>query len=414
MARSDTLHDSSAVPVRRLPLHFSLSRARNLVLAPGVRQSIAVWGLTRVLFLLLTYFGVILFGKVFQSPHPGMLHSFLPAWGNRWDAVWYTDIARRGYAWKKAVGTSPAAFFPLYPLLIRAGVTLTGRSYALVALVISNLSFLAALIYLWRLAAWELGREVAGRTILYIAVFPTALFFFAGYTESLFLLLTVACFFHLRRGDWVTAGLFGALASGTRVTGVLLLIPLVYEYAHCHNFSLRRIEWRALSILLVPAGLLAFMLYLHLAVGNALAFTQDQAGWQKIFTLRLWAGTLESIRQILIVQPQASFFQAHNIINLGIGSLFFVLSIYAARRLAPSYGLYLAAFWLVTLSSPALAGGYPVPLISLSRYVVTLFPAFMILAVLGRNRSVHDAYLVIGAGLLSLFTVQFINGGWII
>jgi hypothetical protein len=123
---------------------------------------------------------------------------------------------------------------------------------------------------------------------------------------------------------------------------------------------------------------------------------------------------LESVRQILVVQPQASFFQAHNVLNLGIGLLFLAGSVYAARRLPRSYGLYLLAFWLVTLTSPALAGGYPVPLISLDRYVLALFPVFMYAGWLGRRRGFHDAYLMLSTGLLALLTLQFINGRWVV
>ncbi len=418
MAQPETIIDAREQPVRVTIRPDVVARSRAFLVSPAVRESLGVWILTRALFGLLTYFGVILFNSTLHGAHPAFLHQLLPAWQNAknhgWDTSWYTDIAQRGYAWRKAAGTSPAAFFPLYPLLIRAFVTVSHRSYLTAALVISNLAFFAALIYLWRLTVLEAGREVAGRTILYIAIFPTALFFFAGYTESLFLFLTVACFFHLRREEWLLAGIFGALASATRVTGVLLVLPLLYEYARSRDFDYRRVDFNVIAVLLVPAGLLAFMLYLNGTVGDALAFTHNQAAWQKVFTWKLWSGILESIRQIVSVQPRASFYQAHNIINLGIGLLFLVWSYFAARRLPTAYGLYLAAFWLVTLASPALAGGYPVPLISLSRYVLSLFPVFIYMAMLGQRRSFHDAYMVVSVGLLSLLTLQFLTGGWVV
>jgi Gpi18-like mannosyltransferase len=393
---------------------------RRFLATRATREPLAVWVLTRFLMLVLTYTGVVLFGSGLHDPqHPSFLHSLLPAWANAknhgWDTQWYTDIARRGYDWRKSVGTSPAAFFPLYPLLIRLGVVLTHRSYLGVALAISNACFLGALGFLWRLTQWEFNAEVAGRTVLYLAVFPTALFFFAGYSESLFLLLTVASLYYLRRRDWLLAGFLGALASATRVTGILLLVPFVYEYARYSNFSWRKLELKGLiGLALVPVGLLAFMLYLENTVGDAFAFAHYQAAWQKVFTLRLWAGTLESIRQILLVQPWASFFEVHNVINLGALVLFLGTTIVGSRRLPAAYTLYLAAFWLVTLSSPAIANGYPVPLISMSRYVVTLFPVFMVWGDWGRRGAMHDSYLVLATPLLAVFTVQFLNGGWII
>lgn len=405
---------------RRTPASVSvspatwLSRLRAAALEPSLREPLTIWLLTRALFLVLTYFGVILYGQVFSQPHPTQLHRLLPSW-DRWDTVWYIDIARRGYAWHRpGVSTSPTAFFPLYPLLIRAGVALTHRSYLAVALAVSNLALLPALIYLWKLVAWERHNAAARRTVLYITVFPTALFFFAGYTESLYLLLTVASFYHLRRRDWLLAGVFGGLAAATRVTGVLLLVPLAYEYARDRNFTIRRMDWWVLSLTLVPAGLAAFMIYLGHTVNDPLAFSHHQEGWQKIFTWRLWAGFLETIRQIALVQPRASFFEAHNVLNGALGALSLVASVLAARRLPAAYGLFLLAFWVVTLSSPAMAGGYPVPLVSLSRYVLTLFPLFIYLGILGTRRTINDSYLVPATALLSLLTVQFIHGGWVV
>jgi hypothetical protein len=102
------------------------------------------------------------------------------------------------------------------------------------------------------------------------------------------------------------------------------------------------------------------------------------------------------------------------VLNLTLGGLFLASSFLAARRLAASYSLYVAAFWLLTLSQPAIAGAYPVPLVSLSRYILTLFPVFMYMGLLGCRRTFHDAYLVLSVGLLSLLTVQFIHGGWVV
>ena len=424
MARAQLKTDTAAgVELAPSPVRgsmWTLSSIRAQLASSAVLEPLGVWAVTRLLMFALTYTGVILFGSALHDPqHPSFLHALLPAWANAkshgWDTQWYTDIARRGYDWKKSVGTSPAAFFPLYPLLIRVGVVLTHRSYLGVALALSNLCFLGALGYLWRLARWEFDAEVAGRTVLYIAVFPTALFFFAGYTESLFLLLTVASFYHLRRGDWLLAGSFGALASATRVTGILLALPFAYEYARYSNFSWRKVDARGIvGLLLIPAGLLAFMLSLRSTVGDAFAFGHYQAAWQKVFTLQLWAGTVESIRQILVVQPWASFFEVHNVINLAALVLFLGTTILAARRLPVAYTIYLGAFWFVTLTSPAIANGYPVPLISMSRYVVTLFPVFMVWGAFGSRRTFHDIYLMLATPFLAVFTVQFLIGGWII
>lgn len=420
MEHGDAVTDSAAragaTPTSRSMRALTIRSLPAVLARPENGEPLAVFVLSRVLILAIAYFGVILFNsRLHDAVHPSFLHQLLPRW-DQWDTAWYIAIAQRGYGWKKAVGTSPTAFFPLYPILLRGCQTLLHRSYTVTALLVSNVCFLGALLYLWRLAAWELLDAAAGRAILYISVFPTALFFFAGYSESTFLLSTVASFYYLRRRQWFIAGLFAAAASATRVTGVLLVLPLAYDYARHHNFSVRSmlLDRGVLGVVAAPCGLFAFMAYLAWKVGDPIAFSHGQAAWQKVFTPELWAGFLETARQILIVQPEASFYQAHNIIEGAIGTLFLVGSVLAARRLPASYGLYLLAFWIVTLSEPALAGGYPVPLISLSRYVLSLFPVFMYMGMLGQRRWIHDAYLVSSAALLSVLTVQFINGGWII
>jgi hypothetical protein len=156
------------------------------------------------------------------------------------------------------------------------------------------------------------------------------------------------------------------------------------------------------------------MIYLQATIGDALAFTSSQQAWQKVFTPWPWSGFFESFRQILFVQPRASFFEAHNVINVGLGGLFLVWSTLAARKFPVSYGLYLAAFWIATLLSPAMAHGYPVPLISLSRYILSLFPVFIYMGVLGGRERFHSTYLTLSTAVLALFVVQFLVNGWII
>jgi hypothetical protein len=197
------------------------------------------------------------------------------------------------------------------------------------------------------------------------------------------------------------------------VTGVLLLVPFLYEYARDRNFSPRNLDRGVVGLILAPLGLLAFMLYLGRTVGDPLAFSHSQMAWQKIFTVQIWSGFLESFRQLLVL-PHASFMEAHNVIEVTLGGLALVCSFLAARRLPAAYGLYLLAFWLVTLTSPAIEGGYQVPLISLSRYILSLFPLFLWVGIKTESRAVEESYLVLSVGMLALLTVQFINGGWVI
>ncbi|HLB76490.1 MAG TPA: mannosyltransferase family protein, partial [Candidatus Dormibacteraeota bacterium] len=154
-------------------------------------------------------------------------HNLFTAW-ERQDALWFLRIATKGYS----KTDSSAAFFPFYPILIRGVSFLLGGHPFAASLLVSNFSFLGLLLVLFALTRSELSEEVARRAVLYAAVFPTALFFLAPYSESLFLLLVLLSFWAARRGRWEMAGAAGFLAALTRNLGVVLVLPLGIEAVH--------------------------------------------------------------------------------------------------------------------------------------------------------------------------------------
>src|SRR5690606_6476278 len=139
---------------------------------------------------------------------------FLSFWA-KWDSQWYVQIARDGY-WFQPLQQSNVAFFPLYPLYMRLVARFVGGNLILSGFLVSNIALLLALIYLYRLTVLELGdRPSAQRAVFYAAFFPTAFFFNAVYTESLFFLLTIATMYHARRQQWLAATVVGLLAAAT-------------------------------------------------------------------------------------------------------------------------------------------------------------------------------------------------------
>ena len=105
-----------------------------------------------------------------------------------WDGLWYRLIADEGYErWE-----AKAAFWPFFPWLMRGVHTLTGLSYETAGYLIANICFLIALVLLYQLVLIDFEPRVAAGTVVAIAVFPTAFFFNVVYTESPFLMLTVA------------------------------------------------------------------------------------------------------------------------------------------------------------------------------------------------------------------------------
>src|SRR4051794_32387550 len=206
----------------------------------------------------------------------------------RWDSVWYLAIANDGYPRDDA---RRAAFFPLYPLLVRAVDRVLGEPILAGALV-SLVCFAIALMLLHRLTALELGAAAASPTLWAIALYPGAVFFSAVYSEALYLALSVGCLYAARTGRWAWAGTAGALGAATRSTGVVLVVPLAIMWLARPGGGRRRAR-DAAWIGLVPLGLAAFCGTLALGGGDALAPFHVQDIWYRHFAgpfVGVWGG----------------------------------------------------------------------------------------------------------------------------
>ena len=332
----------------------------------------------------------------------------------RWDSVWYLRVADSGY------GESDvrAAFFPLYPLLVRGlGELGGGSSGALLvaAYLISLSALLGALTLLHRLAALELGRPLAAPTIGLLAVFPGALFFGAPYSESLFLLLSVAAFYGARTGSFALAGAAAAGAAATRSAGIVLLLPLVLWWWTTGPRRARDAAW----LLLVPLGTAAYAGYLGLAEGDALRFLDVQEAWSRHFAgpfVGAWDGlraAVDGVRQLGSGQRTHVYFEqaggdpyrvaALNILLFGFLVFAVVAVVGVWRRLPRPYAVYLVAALALPLSYPV----EPQPLMSLPRFLAVLFPVFMWLALVCDERGLTERVAIVSAIGLGLFTAQY-------
>src|SRR6266516_1697992 len=253
---------------------------------PPTRDIILLFVVTRLLLVMVTYFGYILLVVPKDSTIPLNMVSLLTSW-NHWDATNYLRIAQFGYQ-----KVYDLAFFPLFPALIWTFGHLLGNwSYLLVGTIISNLALLGALFVIYQLAVESLGEQVAQRTLLYLCIFPTAFFFFAAYNESLFLLLTASAFLAMRRQRWWLAGILGMLAALTRSAGLFLIIPFLYELwisrdsftTHNQNASHKILSTisRVLPLLIIPLGTLFYCFYCWKLFQNPLAFAAVQSHWDR-------------------------------------------------------------------------------------------------------------------------------------
>jgi Mannosyltransferase (PIG-V) len=398
----------------------------------AVRAAVRIGLSSRVAVLLVAIFAALSFGPASgglarenadKFDAPALTHAIADpvlAPLTRWDSVWYLTIADSGYG----DSTARAAFFPLYPLLIRAVGTVFGGSHAallIAAFLVSLAAFVAALVLLYRLTELELGRRLARPTLLLLAVFPAAVYFGAPYSESLFLLLAVGAFYAARTGHWAWAGACAGLASATRSAGLLLLLPLLLIWWSGRPRRATGGAW----LLLAPLGIAAYAAWLGLAEGDALRFLDVQDAWSRHLAVPLagaWDGLVaafDGVRQLASGSRTPVYFgeAAGDPFRIAaINVMLFATLVFAViacvgvfRRLPRWYGVWVAVSLLLPLTFPVT----PQPLMSLPRFVSVLFPIFMWLAVVCEERRVTDLVAAGSAVGLGLFTAQYASWHWI-
>lgn len=356
------------------------------------------------------------------APFDGALAWLFNPWAH-WDGVWFIKIAVAGYA--ESDGST--AFFPLYPLLLRYVGVLFGGNLLLTGMAISLASYGGAMVLLYRLVRAQYDARTAALTVTLISLVPTSLFFQAVYTESLFLLLSLACFIWARKGSWKLAGLAALLATLTRSTGVLLLVPMAVCYYEQREWNWRRTDQHVVNLLLVPLGLLMWMTYLSLSFGRPLLFAVAQEEWRRSFAAptvavgRAIAAAVLGAAQLLsrqnltlywpVPKPSSAFGMAeHNLMSLAFFVLAAALLYYGYRRLPLSDWSY----FLVAAAYPLFFPAAPMPLLSYPRFLLTIFPAFTVLALVLRDRprARRATMIVFAAGLL-LLTAKFAHFSWV-
>jgi hypothetical protein len=387
----------------------------------AIRDTLYLFAASRLALLLVTYFGYILMTLPKYTNTPVGFNALVDSW-NRWDAANYTRIAQYGYL--SLNHPYDHAFFPLFPLLIRSAAWVFGnQGYVLLGIIISNLAFLASMFVLYQLAEDALGEQVGRRTLLYLCLFPTAFYFFAPYTESLFLLCTASSFLAMRRRRWLLAGIMGFFASLTRNSGILLVLPYLYEVwvsREATGFSVkivlseaRTLILRLLPIILIPLGVVAFAYYCWKTTGDPLRFSTVQSHWGRFMALPV-VGIWQNLVEIFWKQPFTSSNTPHSILDLSAILGFIALTVAGWRRLRPSYTLWIALSLFIALLAPA-TGALADPLQSSQRFVLVMFPGFITLGALGiKYPRLHQALTLFFPILLGVLTLLYIMNRWMV
>jgi Gpi18-like mannosyltransferase len=358
-----------------------------------------VAGLVLAVKALVLFYGVQAF-VMWKNEEVGSLYNWLAIW-NRWDAPHYLDIARMGYV-SEGVEARWIVFFPLYPWLVRAA-SLVLRDGLLAAFFVSGVASVAAGLLLYRLARLDEEEEVARASVFYLLVFPTAYFLHIGYNESLFLALALGAFLAARGRRWWVAGLLGGLAAMARINGMLLLPALAFEAWEEYRGAGRRVRAEWLWLLLVGVGFGVYLFINWWVLGDPRAFMKMQGEhWYKSLTWP-WVGikgTWSSMWGRAPSDAQMIGWHEFFFVLLGLG-----LTAWAWLRLRASYAVWMTCNWLLWTSTKFV--------LSVPRYTIVLFPAFILLARLRATRPVWGvAVAVWSLLLLALFAARFAQGYW--
>lgn len=341
---------------------------------------------TSLLFLasraVLTVIGVIAYQVIGKKDY-----TQFPDWFNIWN-VWdserYLFIARHWYP--TTVNMSDMVnyvFFPLYPLLMRLiGAIINNYYYA--GLIISNVCLFVACFYIYRLVRLDSDESTAMRAIKYLFLFPTAFVLSGVLTESLFLALSLACFYYAKKGNWLASGVFGMLTALTRPYGVVIVIPMAYEYLRSIDFNVTKVRLDSLCLLLTPMGVCILGAYDYYKTGDFLAFAHAQS---------LWGLALQNpLTQLLMRLSEMGMDVRFNAV-LTLMALLLLVIFY--KKIGVSQLLYGLLIILIPLASPASPW-------SMSRYILVVFPLFIIFARLGKNEQ-FDGAATVGLALLQGF-----------
>lgn len=317
----------------------------------------------------------------------------------KWDAHWYTYIAGHGYSAQSIV------FFPAVILFMKI-LSYWGFSFPIAGLLICNMFAFLSFWMMYLTFRLDFPEKKTRYALIAYAVMPTSFFLNSIYTEPIFITASLACIYYARIGKWWYAGMAGALAAITRNLGILLFLFLLYEFIKAYP-QLRKKKYTVLSIFLPPAALSLFMLYNLNLLGNPIAFVSSQQGWGRQLGLP-WQNIWNNLPLTFIPNPgnQPGVGLDSFTVMIGLIALLCV-SFFTRFKVHKSYLMIGWLWFIIPLSFTAIE----LPLYSMSRFLLPIFPVYLFLAQLPPK--LFYSYIGISAFVLLLCTSLFINWYWI-
>ena len=317
----------------------------------------------------------------FQPSYPyavSLLAQPLPAWISTWagfDGVHYLTIIEKGY-----VGTGLIqAFFPVFPFLIKI-LSLITQQPIVTGLIFNLFCTWLALWLAWRLLRLDFSAQSSWFGILALIFFPTSFFLGAFYSETLFLVLSLGALLAIRLQKKWLASILIAVASATRITGIFLLLVMIWEWGAAEQWQYQKLKKTITTQiwywLVGSLGLVCYMGYLWQTFGDPLFFlhVQQEFGAGRSESIVLYPQVAwRYLKMLVTVTPiDWKYFSIVNEFIAGVLPIIALIKIW--RLIRPSYLAYgLASFLL-----PTLTGTFS----SMPRYILVIWPIFCSLALL--------------------------------
>ena len=343
----------------------------------------------------------------FLSDPNWLISNFLfSPWAN-FDGVHYLLIAANGY-------TQDSGFFPLFPLLIFFLTSIISPSAAIypfhplqyvAVLFAANLLFGFALIMLYKLIKLDYQDSLPILVIIFILIFPTSFFFASIYSESLFLLLSVLSFYFARTNRWFLATLSGGLLTATRFVGIAIIPALVFEFIKQEKSVFKL---KGLLLLLMPLGILGYMLFNFLKWGAPFYFIQAQGSFHNeisVDSIVFIPQTIFRYIKILTTLSPSIFEWWIALLEISVFAFVSIMTYLAwKKKVRFSYIVFAIICFLIPISSGTFTG--------LPRYALVLFPIFITLAMI-KSKLIKISYGVICFILLFILFMLFSRGYYI-
>lgn len=326
-------------------------------------------------------------------------------WAN-FDGVHYLSIAGNGY------GIYQQAFFPLFPLMIKLLSFLIFRDYLLSGLFIVHLSFFIALYFFYKLVKLDYNEKTANWSVLFLIFFPTSFFFASVYTESLSLVSILVSFYFVRKSNFLLGSFFSGVSSATRLVGIFLLPSIIIEFYQKYKKRLLDLNNFLVPtlisiIILSSSGLSLYIFYLWKMFGDPLLFIHSLSA----FGVGRSGGEVILLPQVIFryfkIFATVPFFTHDVLIALLEFSVFFIFLFILLFNIAKIRLSYLI-FGILAIITPTFSG----TLSSVPRYLLVVFPVFIILGSLKSNL-LKFSLLIASLILLAILTSYFLRGYFI-